>query len=96
MTARRHQPSELIIGVVGPYDLVERIMLSGAAARDEAFGAAPAPWPPRPEAAEAFADQGGPGPAGPASSGGPASPGASAWPREELRGMPIARASVLI
>ena len=87
MTARRHQPSELIIGVVGPYDLVERIMLSGAAARDEAFGAAPAPGPPRPEAAEPFAEQGGPGPAGPASSGGPASPGASAWPREELRGV---------
>jgi hypothetical protein len=46
MTARRHLPSELIIGVVGPYDLVERIMLSGAAARDEAFGAMPAPNPP--------------------------------------------------
>ena len=46
MTARRHLPSELIIGVVGPYDLVERIMLSGAAARDEAFGAIPpAPGP---------------------------------------------------
>ena len=42
MTARRHLPSELIIGVVGPYDLVERIMLSGAAARDEAFGTVPA------------------------------------------------------
>ncbi len=39
MTARRHLPSELIIGVVGPYDLVERIMLSGAAARDETLGA---------------------------------------------------------
>ena len=87
MTARRHQPSELIIGVVGPYDLVERIMLSGAAARDEAFGVTPAPGPPRPEAAEPFAEQGGPGPAGPVSSGGPASPGASAWPREELRGV---------
>jgi hypothetical protein len=46
VTARRHLPSELIIGVVGPYDLVERIMLSGAAARDEAFGAIPAPGPP--------------------------------------------------
>jgi hypothetical protein len=87
MTARRHQPSELIIGVVGPYDLVERIMLSGAAARDETFGAAPAPGPPRPEATEPFAEQGGPGPAGPASSGGPTSPGAAAWPREELRGV---------
>jgi len=41
MTARRHLPSELIIGVVGPYDLVERIMLSGAAARDETVGAGP-------------------------------------------------------
>ncbi|HEY0719360.1 MAG TPA: transcriptional regulator [Streptosporangiaceae bacterium] len=39
MTARRHLPSELVIGVVGPYDLVERIMLSGAAARDETPGA---------------------------------------------------------
>jgi hypothetical protein len=88
MTARRHQPSELIIGVVGPYDLVERIMLSGAAARDEAFGAAPAPGPPRPDAAEPFAEQGSPGPAGPAaSSAGPASPGALASPREELRGV---------
>ena len=37
MTARRHLPSELVIGVVGPYDLVERIMLSGAAARDDTF-----------------------------------------------------------
>jgi hypothetical protein len=46
MTARRHPPSELIIGVVGPYDLVERIMLSGAAARDEAFGAALPPGAP--------------------------------------------------
>ncbi len=42
MTARRHLPSELIIGVVGPYDLVERIMLSGAAARDETLGASQA------------------------------------------------------
>lgn len=48
MTARRHLPSELIIGVVGPYDLVERIMLSGAAARDEAFGVIPGAWPPGP------------------------------------------------
>jgi hypothetical protein len=87
MTARRHQPSELIIGVVGPYDLVERIMLSGAAARDEAFGVAPAPGPPRPEAAEPFEEQGGPGPAGPANSGGPVTPGAAAWPRAELRGI---------
>jgi hypothetical protein len=53
MTARRHLPSELIIGVVGPYDLVERIMLSGAAARDEAFGAVPpvAPSPAQPAGA---------------------------------------------
>src|SRR5579875_931052 len=46
MTSRRHLPSELVIGVVGPYDLVERIMLSGAAARDEAFGAIPSTSPP--------------------------------------------------
>ena len=39
MTARRHLPSELVIGVVGPYDLVERIMLSGAAARDDTLSA---------------------------------------------------------
>jgi hypothetical protein len=39
VTARRHLPSELVIGVVGPYDLVERIMLSGAAARDDTLSA---------------------------------------------------------
>ena len=59
MTSRRRLPSELIIGVVGPYDLVERIMLSGAAARDEAFGAIP---PPPGQAAAAP-----PGPPAPAS-----------------------------
>jgi len=80
MTARRHLPSELIIGVVGPYDLVERIMLSGAAARDEAFGADAALGPARPETAEPFAEQTGPGPAG------PASPGAPGGPREDPRG----------
>jgi hypothetical protein len=53
MTARRHLPSELIIGVVGPYDLVERIMLSGAAARDEAFGSGPPAAPPPGQAAGA-------------------------------------------
>jgi len=78
MTARRHLPSELIIGVVGPYDLVERIMLSGAAARDEAFGAVPAEGPPRPQTAESPAEQGSPG---------PGSPGPSAWPREDQRGL---------
>jgi len=97
MTARRHLPSELIIGVVGPYDLVERIMLSGAAARDEAFGVVPAPpgpggaaaapsradtaGPSRPEAAEPSAEQGPPGPAAPGGSG------TSPWPREEPRGL---------
>jgi hypothetical protein len=89
MTARRHLPSELIIGVVGPYDLVERIMLSGAAARDEALAAGPPPGPPRPETAEPLAEQPGPGatgPAGPAGQGSPASSGASAWPREDPRG----------
>jgi hypothetical protein len=64
MTARRHVPSELIIGVVGPYDLVERIMLSGAAARDEAFGIVPGAWPP---GQPRLAGQAGPGvPAAPA------------------------------
>ena len=53
MTARRHLPSELVIGVVGPYDLVERIMLSGAAARDESLSTGqPEPSAFRPETAE--------------------------------------------
>src|ERR1700742_1173010 len=53
MTARRLLPSELVIGVVGPYDLVERIMLSGAAARDESLSTGqPEPSAFRPETAE--------------------------------------------
>ena len=83
MTARRHLPSELVIGVVGPYDLVERIMLSGAAARDEALGTG------QPGASLA-------GPGGPAgtANGEAADPAASAatqgspaWPQEEPRGL---------
>jgi hypothetical protein len=87
MTARRHLPSELIIGVVGPYDLVERIMLSGAAARDEAFGAVPGASPP-PRAGEAAPGHSGqPGQAGPPGrSAAPGSP-ALAWPREEPQGL---------
>ena len=89
MTARRHLPSELIIGVVGPYDLVERIMLSGAAARDETFGAVPGASPPGPPRAGEAA----PGPSG--HSGQPGQPGRSAapgspalaWPREEPQGL---------
>ncbi len=89
MTARRHLPSELIIGVVGPYDLVERIMLSGAAARDEAFGtvrAAPG------QAAAAAPGQPPPSPLSPA--GGPARPADTAdaltdqgTPREDPHGL---------
>src|ERR1700749_2240496 len=53
MPARRPLPSELVIGVVGPYDLVERIMLSGAAARDESLSTGqPEPSAFRPETAE--------------------------------------------
>ena len=78
-------PSELIIGVVGPYDLVERIMLSGAAARDEAFGAVPGASPPGPPRA----GEGTGGPPSPPSPGRAAAPGspALAWPREEPQGL---------
>ncbi|HEY7362251.1 MAG TPA: hypothetical protein VH642_15640, partial [Streptosporangiaceae bacterium] len=31
MTGQRQPPAELTIGVVGPHELVERVMLSGAA-----------------------------------------------------------------
>jgi hypothetical protein len=80
MTARRHLPSELIIGVVGPYDLVERIMLSGAAARDEAFGSVPAGTPAAPPPPAARSAEG-PG----ATAGAPA--GAPARPREAPQGL---------
>ena len=83
MTARRHLPSELIIGVVGPYDLVERIMLSGAAARDEAFGAVPPGAPSPGQPAEPPAEQGSQGPGQPGSAG----LGSPAWPREDPYGL---------
>jgi hypothetical protein len=83
MTARRHLPSELIIGVVGPYDLVERIMLSGAAARDEALGAVPPGAPSPGQPAEPPAEQGSQGPGQPGSAG----PGSPAWPREDPHGL---------
>ena len=95
MTARRHVPSELIIGVVGPYDLVERIMLSGAAARDETLG----PGQPGP----AGRSGGTPGLAGSVASFGPepaaaraetaesatgaAPPGSPIWSPDEPRGL---------
>jgi hypothetical protein len=101
MTARRHLPSELIIGVVGPYDLVERIMLSGAAARDEAFGSVPPAAPPPGQAAGTSSGHplGQPrgetaGPPRPETAeslleGGhsPGGPGGLAWPREDPRGL---------
>jgi hypothetical protein len=93
MTTRRHLPSELIIGVVGPYDLVERIMLSGAAARDEAFGAIPAALAAGQQRASE-AGSGGPGgtgggggPGTPGGPGGRSAPGQPAPPREEPQGI---------
>jgi len=74
MTARRHLPSELVIGVVGPYDLVERIMLSGAAARDEAVSAAAPESAFRAETAES-------------ATGSSLPPGPPAWSQEEPRGL---------
>jgi hypothetical protein len=96
MTARRHLPSELIIGVVGPYDLVERIMLSGAAARDETLGAGPGgPGAPAvPLSGNSAAGPAGalrpepgprPGPADPIP--GTTPPGAPAWSLDENRGL---------
>jgi hypothetical protein len=76
MTARRHLPSELVIGVVGPYELVERIMLSGTAARDEMFGVVPGMWPPGQSRLA--------GDAGPA---GPGVPTAPARVRQQLPGL---------
>jgi hypothetical protein len=70
MTARRHLPSELVIGVVGPYDLVERIMLSGAAARDDTLSASQ-PGASQPGASQHGASQHG------ASQHGPSQHGAS-------------------
>jgi hypothetical protein len=45
MTGRRQPPAELTIGVVGPHDLVERVMLSGTATPGQA-GTPAAGWPP--------------------------------------------------
>jgi hypothetical protein len=57
MTGQRQPPAELTIGVVGPHDLVERIMLSGTAAPGPPVTTGTAGWPPGPSSA-------GPGPAG--------------------------------
>jgi hypothetical protein len=76
MTARRHLPSELVIGVVGPYDLVERIMLSGAAARDDAGG----PGQPEPPAFRAEPAE--------SPAGSPPPPSPPAWSADEPRGLP--------
>ena len=37
MTGQRQPPAELTIGVVGPHDLVERVMLSGAVTPGQAL-----------------------------------------------------------
>jgi hypothetical protein len=85
MTARRHLPSELVIGVVGPYDLVERIMLSGAAARDDTLSASQ-PGASQPGASQHGASQHGPSQHGAsqpsAGTGGPAAatPGSASSP----------------
>ena len=41
MSTQRHPSADLTIGVVGPHDLVERVMLSGATAAGPALTAAP-------------------------------------------------------
>jgi hypothetical protein len=48
MSVSRQPPAELTIGVIGPHDLVERVMLSGAATSGPASGQLPAgpEWPP--------------------------------------------------
>jgi hypothetical protein len=56
MTGRRQPPVELTIGVVGPHDLVERIMLSGTATPGQPVTPGVAGWPQGPSFA-------GPGPA---------------------------------
>ena len=45
MTGQRQPPAELTIGVVGPHDLVERVMLSGAATPGQGVTPAAAGWP---------------------------------------------------
>jgi len=56
MTGQRPPPAELTIGVVGPHDLVERVMLSGAATPGPPVTAGTAGWAVGPSLA-------GPGPA---------------------------------
>jgi hypothetical protein len=45
MTGQRQPPAELTIGVVGPHDLVERVMLSGTAAPGQPVATGTAGWP---------------------------------------------------
>jgi hypothetical protein len=45
MTGQRQPPVELTIGVVGPHDLVERVMLSGAVTPGQPASPAAAGWP---------------------------------------------------
>jgi hypothetical protein len=45
MSAQRQPPVELTIGVVGPHDLVERVMLSGTATPAQPVTAGAAGWP---------------------------------------------------
>jgi hypothetical protein len=45
MTGQRQPPAELTIGVVGPHDLVERVMLSGTAAPGQPAATGTAGWP---------------------------------------------------
>jgi hypothetical protein len=45
MTGQRQPPAELTIGVVGPHDLVERVMLSGTAAPGPPVATGTAGWP---------------------------------------------------
>ena len=46
MTGQRQPPAELTIGVVGPHELVERVMLSGTATPGQPVIPAAAGWPP--------------------------------------------------
>ncbi len=43
MTGQRQPPAELTIGVIGPHDLVERVMLSGTVTAGPA-ATRPARW----------------------------------------------------
>ncbi|MDR0344636.1 MAG: transcriptional regulator, partial [Nocardiopsaceae bacterium] len=46
MTTQRQASPELTIGIIGPHDLVERVMLSGAATAGTAGPAVPGEWQP--------------------------------------------------